>query len=489
MNFKEFFDRRDQAYVSVLFYFAAHNSPYPRNQLLQDLSISPFILKKTTEELTHIMGELELDSKIMYVDHLDSFVFVNYSWEDILTVYHYLVDNSLPHKILLYIYRHNKFSIQTITQNLAISEATLYRCIANLNALLKEFELTIRNGAILGDSLQRNYFFLSFFLASIPIEDIQKNVAVPEIKGFIDLLEKKLGIPLTPSTKIRLSLWCKIINESRSMKLPLSRVILKLTTELQHDPLYTIIKECYFLSISYSALLESDYTVACIYLFLLSSFPFEIEEAFKDDKNGCPSSLNKVEIMNELILTEIDKQWHETDNQETCFLDYHSKFLLSQIHCKINYFIGEIVSYDSDQLIQMDSTSLADQQFLRRLLALIEAQVSRKLGVAEKFYTSWVYSKLISQLKGTAPNPIKIGIHLYRTPLLADIYVDNIKKSLAIHTPLFIEAALPNKAYDVLISDNKEFSRCFTFNEFIYIQNLRKKEMLSLLEIIKEKSR
>src|SRR5699024_2094243 len=69
----------------------------------------------------------------------------------------FLIQQSLKFNLLTYLLEHQQASIVRLATAFNISESSVFRKIKELNHLLKEFSLQIKNGQIYGEELQVRY--------------------------------------------------------------------------------------------------------------------------------------------------------------------------------------------------------------------------------------------------------------------------------------------------------------------------------------------
>ncbi len=75
----------------------------------------------------------------------------------------FLLQESLKFKMLVYLLEHQQVSIVRLATAFNISESSVFRKIKELNQLLEEFGLQIKNGQLYGEELQIRYFYYELF--------------------------------------------------------------------------------------------------------------------------------------------------------------------------------------------------------------------------------------------------------------------------------------------------------------------------------------
>lgn len=74
------------------------------------------------------------------------------------------LNKSIKFHMVQQLFHKNKINGGYFQQNYAISSATYYRKIVELNDLLNEFNLRIKRGKLIGEEKQIRFFFLIFLV-------------------------------------------------------------------------------------------------------------------------------------------------------------------------------------------------------------------------------------------------------------------------------------------------------------------------------------
>ncbi|BCA86256.1 hypothetical protein EsVE80_17790 [Enterococcus saigonensis] len=487
MDFRVFFDRKTKIQFSILLFLIEKGAPVRKDELKEVGNISSFILEHSLEELTDLMSEMQMKMKILYQEETNTYSIKKYSQAELETLYYYFVKRSLFYKLILYLYHNSRYTIPILCQELCISEATVYRNIVHANQLLEEFGLVIKNGKIHGDDLQLCHFFFQFFWNSFSLSELEQLVSDYEILCFTDLLEKKLSMKMTRTTKIRICLWCRMLKVNALRKNQLSKTVFNLLEVFRLDPMFQRVKECYFLSLSYSAIFGTDYTAACIYLFLSASFPYAMQVRYELNEKGWPTYLDDVIQINEMVLKKIHTVFSTANTEPIKSHDFYSLYLLSQTHTAILYLKGKIIDYNSEfffKHLPQNSIEIANHPFIETIVQSVEKDIEKKLDHTDRLYLSWVYSYVAMQVIQNNHEPISIGVHLSKTPLLTVIYIDQLKQIYGSLGNILIDIASASNHYDILIADDTLSTYDFSFDQFFCIQDITQTSQYSLQEIL-----
>ncbi|MFY1067395.1 helix-turn-helix domain-containing protein [Enterococcus sp. AD013-P3] len=487
MNIKDFFDKDAQIQFDLLTALTEKNHSIKKSSLINTLNISTFVLEKSIYSLLDLFQLLQLNMSIHVHNYTDSVLLEGYNQLDFEKIYYHFANSSINHSILVHLYLNRNFNIQKLSESLSLSTSTTYRHIYQLNKGLKEFHLTIKNGKIKGDDLQLSYFFYQFFWYSLPPSQLKSKISDPELLRFVNLLEKKMDITFTQNSRDRILLWCKIIKGNYSKDVHISNIILNLIDDFQTDPLYIMIKEAYLISQSHTAILGSDYIAAYIYIFLSSAFSADIQLckiAHSTSSDMWPTRVQNVINLNEQFL-DITCSYFGLNKQEIhSRVDPEYKYLLSVTHAGTCYFHGRIEDYMSSSFLVKNHETNIFEDLIQILLEHLEREVQWKLVNTTRIYISWVYQTLIDVILSIGLPSIRIGVALNRSPLLLAAYVDALKKIYKQKEYVKVEAAVMDKYYNILVSDDVNLKHDFTFDRYYSMQEIEKDYTLPLREIL-----
>lgn len=127
----------------------------------------------------------------------------------------YLFQPSIKYQIIVFLLDKEDVSLQTLSQELLISEATLNRHLASLNQLLAEFGIAIKSGRLKGSELQIRYFLHQVLLLTTASSKFQEEFARRHLDALLPLFERFYQSKLNPKQAYRLLLWL-MISQQRS---------------------------------------------------------------------------------------------------------------------------------------------------------------------------------------------------------------------------------------------------------------------------------
>lgn len=485
MKIQDLFDKNQKYQLDLLTNLIKSKQPIKKDVCLKRLNVSAFLLDRALEDLQDTLIELNLTMSLDFHSASDSIALSNYTMKEFNSIYYHFSQTSINHSIIRYLYLNRNFNMYELSTHLSISISTLYRYIAYLNEQLEEFQLTIRNGSIQGDNLQLCYFFYQFFWHSAPTKLITQTITDYDLNQFINLLEKKLNVVFTQNSKIRILLWCKILKRSNSRKSNVSQVILKLIDEIQEDSAYKIIRECYFLSQSYSAFLGSDYNAAYIYIFLLSAFPSHSSILEELCESSWPTKVHAIIDLNESILEKVCHYFKLDKKHVYDSLSFNHKHLLSSIHSGILFFKGKIEKNEVDCLFLDIPKDFVYKDVTAKLIDWLGRKNLWNFNGINEVYLTWVYHDIISAILNSNLSTITIGINLNKSPLIESLYTNSIKKIYITESYVHVEPATPNKKYDIIISDDETAKWEYNFRFFYLMEEIQTDYGKPIREVLK----
>ena len=125
----------------------------------------------------------------------------------------FLLQESLKFKMLVYLLEHQQVSIVRLATAFNISESSVFRKIKELNQLLEEFGLQIKNGQLYGEELQIRYFYYELF-QYIPEDQRPFFAKYTRKRPFILGLGRVLETTFTASAEAQIACWLGITKKT-----------------------------------------------------------------------------------------------------------------------------------------------------------------------------------------------------------------------------------------------------------------------------------
>ncbi len=488
-------EKNGKIQISIIHYLLDKNLTADIPKLLIDLTITSFLFNNNVEELTFILNDLELDLSLE-VDHEQNQVTLKKSNQTSLDkLYYYYLQESIKYQILRHLYYHSSYSIYALSQKFLISEAAVYRHITGLNQLLDEFNLKIRRGRITGDELQICYFFFQLFWNSVPLEEIHGKENDHNSLLFVSFLEKKLKQPFGSTTRLKLYLWIRILKK-RTKKLnnpPSVESMTMLSDDYLDDPVYQLVRESYFLSVSPSAEFQFEYKATYLYLFISSLFVIERSNRFLLQSDDWPTFNTKVIELNKMVVQHV-KTAYQIDSAEidSRFIQ-EWKYFLTQLHSTIVYFKGNITFFEEQMLFDRlvnQSIFTPNFELVQQIIQETEDILGFSLLETTKQLVTRIHLYFINQMRRFSKLTIQIGVFCSRDNLQTNIMMESIKNEFDTKFYIHCEEAEVKKDYDLLISDSAFGIQQFSFKDLYIINDFKTQaDIQALTRLLKDYSK
>lgn len=286
----------------------------------------------------------------------------------ITTVYTDYVKESLKYQIVDYFFQQREFTIVKITNDLLISESSLFRKIKEINEFLKEFELQIKNSQLQGEELQIRYFYFQLYSLVIPHEILAKELTYAPIKRLLSALEKELEISISPYNRVRLGLW---LNLGRKRVAEPDKQFKKVKQRIKpyaEDSFYLRVRQLVLLYLSRFSVEAGEEESILLFIFLTTmSIMDETDFYFYDlvRSRRVPTALSDT-LLRETVL------FYYRPHKPSISLEKKLNYYLSQINGMLYFYRGSLELYERDQRSRSESSLLGGnvQKISQELLAL-----------------------------------------------------------------------------------------------------------------------
>lgn len=325
--------------------------------------------------------------------------------------------------------------------NYAISSATYYRKVTELNELLKEFRIKIKRGKLIGEEKQIRYFYFSFFWFLFEDKsDLEKETA-NQYLGLIDILQKSLNISFDPTEILQIKLWMKI---SFRREITTFDPIISPDYDYPDRPLFEEIN----LSLhTYMKKIDRPYSIYEAYMFYdffcsMHNFPVNSPFAFRlaEKQRTEDSHLN---YMNKVILTYLQDYGFLPNNVSSVRLSLIEN-LLYQLHAQLYYFDGFILPFDywTIQTITHTHKHPFTEKEVSELmdLATKKFQQDGKKNNNHNLFTEIHYTIILNLISELNEEKITIGVYHSLNPSIGELVIQQLTIALGHRYPLHAEA-------------------------------------------------
>ncbi|WP_414839116.1 helix-turn-helix domain-containing protein [Carnobacterium sp. TMP28] len=466
MRIEDFLEKREALQMAILKKLILEGGRVSYEDLRKDLKITKASLANYLEEMNNYLeeyqGNCQVDSDGAFVE---LFLTNHFS---MMTVYIDYVKRSLKYQLIDYIFKHQEFTVIKIVSDLSISESSLFRKIKELNSLLKEFTIKIKNGRIYGEELQIRYFYFQIYWFLTTHEDYQEALLTNQNQSLIHGFEKELDIKLNDLSRRRISLWFMISKKRAAVSKKSYKNMVEKMKPYKEDHLNKQVRKLIFLYFSrYSIEVEEEESM--IHFIFLTTQSILVEKDFMDydlvRSRRTPTALVDT-LLRETILL------YYLPTKPSIALERKVTFYLSQINGTLYFFEGALELNNPQDSIAKESEiwgknlEALSEQLLKTALETIDKR-SPSLSSLERL-TLVEYSTVLSIVDFTISKELLIGIDLDLMEMHAEMLMQTLMLHLKNVSGITVERYRDHHTYDLVITTNLS-SRFYTKATETYI--------------------
>ena len=207
---RDFLEKPYDYMNDILLFLYNNKGQATRNELVDFFNISLPTLNEYLSFLEQFLKEEQLQESLT-MTVLGDTLYLNkaptFSMKAMIMLF---LNKSIKFHMVQQLFHKNKINGGYFQQNYAISSATYYRKIVELNDLLNEFNLCIKRGKLIGEEKQIRFFFFNFFWFIFEEKtDLEKELA-NQYLGLIEILQEIPRITFDHTEILQIKLWMKI---------------------------------------------------------------------------------------------------------------------------------------------------------------------------------------------------------------------------------------------------------------------------------------
>ena len=342
----------------------------------------------------------------------------------------FLLQESLKFKMLVYLLEHQQVSIVRLATAFNISESSVFRKIKELNQLLEEFGLQIKNGQLYGEELQIRYFYYELF-QYIPEDQrplFLQNTPEKQIACWLGITKKRL------------------LNEKSTYETLKEKKLL-----YQSDRLYQAIDPIIVMHLSRTAAELNVYETMMFYSFFVSFSIVDEEIFYQYDltrSKKLPTAVLDTYIRETML-------WHYRPRRLKIKEEKAVGYQISQINNEWFFFVGKIEVYERDRLLEQQQKMLGHSltQLLEKLQETAMQQLPRKSAEDSALsYLMIQYANVLLMIDFYIAKPVVIGIDLESLPIYRIAFQQYLIRELRGVSGIEIESYEEGKNYDLVIT-------------------------------------
>lgn len=410
--------------------------------------------------------------------------------------YSYLI-SSMNYKLLRLLFLQGRLDATQVMLKFYISESSYYRRVRELNKVLAEFDLKIKNGLLIGKESQIRFFYFELFYEGDLLKKLEESNTDPEIKNLLTIVQEQLNTTLSRFEYQRFFLLLRITRKRLSSQYLGDTSNLEiLTNYLRKDPTYLLVRnlfEHYLKRYSHTKL-ENELTLLYLFIQSIGVLPYMspfFEHTYMLVEKGelFGDTHHLINQMNHLSMENLSNCLVPLD------LDIEDERLKISTICRINmlilYFEGGFVYFDKEAAFELEelvperNVNQEAIQLLKALYCTAEKEFHMNGSKEVNLYTH--YALLLGYLLRKYPTYLRVGVD-YEGSRLGQATLLVYLKDVLQEGGVIVEQFTASKHYDLAITNTspievgENVDRLFLLTDFISL-----KEIDDLKHIIREK--
>lgn len=453
MKIEQLLEKKEQLQVLILREIVLHGGTVGTNQLREQVNLSKTSFDQYIAEIPMIgmmMGKKVAIKRNEFQVTLELAEDVSLE-KNIL----FLVQQSLKFNLLVYLLEHHQASIVRLATAFNISESSVFRKIKELNQLLQEFSLQIKNGQLYGEELQVRYFYYVLFQfiseSQRPLFLQQTADKAPLILG----LERALETTFSQESASKIACWLGITRKRLLSEKTTFATLKEKKILYQKDRLYQALDPVISLYLSRTAAEISGYEPLMFYSFFVSFAVLSEEHFYQYDltrSKKLPTAVLDTYIRETML-------WHYRPRKLKIKEEKAVGYQLAQIDNEFYFFRGVMMIYEPEHLLQQQKKMLGRSlsQLLERLKETTLTQLPAKQGEeAALSYLMIQYANILMMIDFYIAKSVTIGIDIETLPIYRVAFQQFLLRELKGISGIEIENRRPGKKYDLVITFNQE---------------------------------
>lgn len=449
MRIDQLLDKNQQLQLSILTQLLLSGGTLSANQLAEKIGLSKISVDQYIQDLSYLGEEWGMGFSI---ERKGSILTLNLekasTLEEITAL---LVRDSFKFQLLEYMLLHREFTIPQITQEFTTSESSVFRKFRELNEIIAEFQIRIKNGRLQGEELQIRYFYFQLYMY-FPVE-MRPSYLIESDQNqlFLRALERALGTEFSSYAKSAVSCWLGISLKRIAAKKK-QQTQLKTNYRLfQQDALFQQIEPLIRLYNSRSSFELNQYEPMMFYSFLVS-FAILNEEAFyryelQRSKKLPPALLDM--YIREMILVHYRPERLSIQQEKAV------GYQLSQTNNRIYFFQGYLPRYEPDRLVMLQRQNLGIER--SQLLDVLQETALNFLN-PKKAHDPLItqalmidYASILAMIDFYIAKEVVVGIDLEELPVYRTSYYHYLFSELRPIPGIRVEQIREEQTYDLII--------------------------------------
>lgn len=452
MKIEELLEKKEKVFVQMLRKLILSGGSYKASDLREYVGISKSAFDQYCEELMDLAGQMDGCFELSFSGN--ELVFQLNQPASLDKIICYLLVESPKYQLLDYLFIKKELNVQMLTNYLSMSDSTVFRKIKELNNLLKEYDLKIKNGRLIGEELQIRYLYFELFLFVQPHHRLAYFEETSLANQFIRGMERLLQVTFDKKSRQHLFTYFVISQKRLSVKKPSHKELLKKLPLFHEDELYKKINQFVAIYMARTTAEISKYEGLMYYIFITTFYilgedGFYQYELTRSKKLPTP----RVDIyVREAIL------FHYRPLRIPIATEKKIVYQIAQTNSRLYFFKGQIERIDYENLLKY----LIVDEGMNELIERLEIFVREHLRVVLKENDSLAratridFASIINIISSEVTKQLDIGLNINVSSLLNQPLQQLLTEDLSSIVGINVSLYDPEKSYDLIITAVEE---------------------------------
>ncbi|HBC89812.1 MAG TPA: trans-acting positive regulator, partial [Lactococcus sp.] len=213
MNIEALLEKKEQVQIEILRQLVLKNEKITAQELSDWVGLSRPSIESYLEDIAYLGQMMGRPMKVLRQDN--KVILEMEESQSLDEIISFLIQDSIKYRLLLLFLEQKNYMIIDLAEELLISESTLFRKIKELNKLLAEFEIQVKNNKLVGEESQIRYFYYLLF-DSINPKFRPDMLQVTKLQSdFVTQLEETLKLSFSKSSQDKIYHWLAIAEKRR----------------------------------------------------------------------------------------------------------------------------------------------------------------------------------------------------------------------------------------------------------------------------------
>ena len=448
MHLNQLFEKRERNQLILVSLLMEQPEEAHLKDILEKTSLSRSTLLKYIKNLNHLAKEKDFDLAVKVENDILSLAMGHQvTKEDLVQL---MLPFSVKIKILNYLYLKNEFTVQKLSQELFISEATLHRQLASLNECLEEFGISIKNGRLRGEEHQIRYFYYQLYWLIVPKKEMSERFDIAQFEKIINTIKMTWVTDISTTNEYKLALWFSITKKRIRIENKNFKTLKKQMKIYQNHRFYLQLRQQTLRYLSRYALEVEEEEVMSQFIFITTMSI--LSPHVMERKLGYGGPVSDATTIGLRFIRSIVPSGENLNEQ--------GMYTLNQVLGQLYFFKGALIdrSYRLDEGLTIIGSQMTSEH--EKLAEEMIREVAKEVyGLKTDEYGDlffkmrWSIMEVLSYVIYQTPRSIVIGVDLAgseteRLPILTVL-----RQHLEVNRLVMLEPWQEKKSFDFVISN------------------------------------